>query len=125
MPWLGACILTGNRNPLEDFEEGNDYGLIFVFEKMALATIGRKRNVFERGEGKGCLYGGWCRAVWAGQCGGDAEVGSVRVCVCVCMVMVKQEALALQGRVSQGNSPGVEILLYLQNGSSNEHLSNY
>lgn len=45
---LGALVRTPSFNlkwkPLEDFEQGNAYDLIFVFKKMALASVGR-RNV--------------------------------------------------------------------------------
>ena len=50
--------------------------------------------------------------------------------VYVCMVMVKRKLWHSELRVrhtflvSQENSPGVEILLYVQSGSSNEHLLN-
>lgn len=47
---LCALVRSLNFNlkwkTLEDFEQGNAYDLIFVFKKMALATVGRK-NVSE------------------------------------------------------------------------------
>ena len=65
---------------------------------------------------------GW--AVWWQWRGGFC------VSVYVCMVMVKRKLWHSELRVrhtflvSQENSPGVEILLYVQSGSSNEHLLN-
>lgn len=49
---LGVLVKSLHVNlkqkPLEDLEQGNAYGLIFVFKKRALATVER-RNVFEGG----------------------------------------------------------------------------
>ena len=46
---------------------------------MALATMGR-RSVFERGAGKGCLYGGW------GEQGGLGSVVAMeRWVLCECI----------------------------------------
>lgn len=94
---------------------------------MALVTMGR--SVCERGAGKGCLYGGW------GEQGGLGSVVAMErwvLCECICVdgdgeagsfdTLNKNKAHFFL--VSQGNGPGVEILLYLQNGRSNEHLLN-